>query len=240
MLQPGFDPNRWIGSLGRQSLEIHLRNLLVEENALVGHTHRKCDREVRVNDSKVPRRGGDSGLTTGVNVVHARKFRRGAYCNPEVDATKLANRSEEFPILGLPGVVCGTRAQKFVAGAVPASAAVVHRRIPLLEPDEQDEVHLLSRVGVAEKDRVLEFGPSRSEPFSEAMKRFLVLDDRCLDERLGSFKEELPSALRSGHCTDGAHLRNVFYDFRKHLVLIHHSQLHMSVVLKYSRSVGGR
>src|SRR5207249_5944539 len=71
-------------------------------------------------------------------------------------------------------------------------------------------------------------------------KRFLVLDDRCLDERLGSFKEELPSALRSGHCTDGAHLRNVFYDFRKHLVLIHHSQLHMSVVLKYSRSVGGR
>src|SRR3989441_7883357 len=134
----------------------------------------------------------------------------------------------------------GTRAQKFVAGAVPASAAVVHRRIPLLEPDEQDEVHLLSRVGVAEEDRVLEFRPSRSEPFREAMKRFLVLDDRGLDERLGSFEEELPSALRSGHCTDGAHLRNVFYDFRKHLVLIHHSQLHMSVVLKDSRSVGDR
>src|SRR5207245_11729140 len=110
----------------------------------------------------------------------------------------------------------------------------------LLEPDEQDEIHRLSRVGVAEKDRVLEFGPSRSEPFREAMKRFLVLDDRGLDERLGSFEEELPSALRSGHCTAGAHLRNVFYDFRKHLVLIHHSQLHMSVVSKYSRPAGGR
>ena len=89
-----------------------------------------------MNDSKVPRRGGDSGLTTGVNVVHAREFRRGSYCNTEVDATNLANGSEEFPFLVLSCVMRGTRAQKFVAGAVPASAAVVHRRIPLLEPDE--------------------------------------------------------------------------------------------------------
>src|SRR5256886_17316683 len=155
MLQPGFDPNRWIGSLGRQSLEIDLRNLLVEENALVGHTHRKCDREVRVNDSKVPRRGGDSGLTTGVNVVHARKFRRGSYCYTEVDATKLANGPEEFPVLVLSCVMRGTRTQTFVAGAVPASAAVVHRRIPLLEPDAEGQVHRLRRVGAAEKDRVL-------------------------------------------------------------------------------------
>src|SRR2546426_11373197 len=210
MLQPGSDPDRWIGSRGWQSLEIDLRNLLVEENALVGHTHRKCDREVRVYDSKVPRRGGDSGLATAVNVVHARKFRRGAYCYTEVDATKLANGSDEFPVLVLSCVMRGTRTQKFVAGAVPAGAAVVHRRIPLLEPDEQDEVHLLSRVGVAEKDRVLEFGPSRSEPFREAMKRFLVLDDRCLDERLGSFKEELPSAIFGAVIALTAHIFATF------------------------------
>src|SRR5437016_4190215 len=153
---------------------------------------------------------------------------------------KLANGPEEFPVLLLSCVMRGTRTQKFVAGAVPASAAVVHRRIPLLEPDEEDQVHLLGRVGVAEKDRVLEFGPSRSEPFREAMKGFFVLDDRRLDEGLGSFEEELTSALRSGHGADGAHLRDVCYDFREHLVLVHHSQLHMSVVLKYSRSVGGR
>src|SRR5207247_10689742 len=89
MLQPGSDPDRWIGSRGWQSLEIDLRNLLVEENALVGHTHRKCDREVRVNDSKVPRRGGDSGLTTGVNVVHAPQLRLASDRNTRAAANRL-------------------------------------------------------------------------------------------------------------------------------------------------------
>src|SRR2546428_6325186 len=108
-------------------------NFLVEENVLVGYAHRKCDREVRVNDSEVPRGSGDSSLTTGVDVVHAREFRGGSYGNPEVDAAKLANGSEEFPILGLRRVMGGTRTQKFIAGAVSASAAVLHRRIPPLQ-----------------------------------------------------------------------------------------------------------
>src|SRR6266704_1352662 len=119
-----------IGSRRWYGLEIDLRNFLVE------HAHRKRDREVRVNDSEVPCGSGDSSLTTGVDVVHAREFRGGSYGNPEVNATKLANGSEEFTIRGLRRVMPGTRTQKFIAGAVSASAAVVHRRIPLLEPDE--------------------------------------------------------------------------------------------------------
>src|SRR5438034_6118262 len=132
------------------------------------------------------------------------------------------------------------RAQKFVAGAISAGAAVVHRRIPLLESDEQDEVHLLGRIGVAEEDRVLEFRPPGPKPFREAMEGLFVLDDRGLDERLGSFQEELPSALRCGHGADGAHLRDVRYDFCEHLVLVHSRHLSTSSVLIYRRSVGDR
>src|SRR5947209_8968248 len=87
-----------IGSRRWYGLEIDLRNLLVEENALVGHAHRKRDREVRVNDSEVPRGRGDSGLATGVHIVHAREFRGGSHRDPEVDAPELADRSEELPI----------------------------------------------------------------------------------------------------------------------------------------------
>src|SRR5213595_332826 len=193
-----------------------------------------------MNDSEVPRGGSDSGLTTGVHVVHAREFRGGAHRNAEVDAPKLADRSEEFPILRLLRVMGGSRAQKFVAGAVAARAAVVHRRIPLLESDEQDEIHLLGRVGVAEEDGVLELRPPRPEPFREAMEGFFVLDDRGLNEGLGSLEEELPSALWSGHGADGAHLRNVRYDFGEHLVLVHPSKLPMLLVLIHRRPVARR
>src|SRR5256886_11664883 len=108
------------------SFEIDRGNLLVEENVLVGHAHRKRDSEVRVNDSEVPRGRGDSGLTTGVDVVQARELRGGSYSDAEVDAPDLANRSEELPIPRLLGVMDRRRAQKFVAGAIPARAAVVH------------------------------------------------------------------------------------------------------------------
>src|SRR5207249_3427024 len=120
-----------------------------------------------------------------------------------VDAPELADRSEEFPILRLRRVMGGSRAQKFVAGAVPARAAVVHGRIPLLESDEQDEIHLLGRVGVAEENGVLEFRPPRPKPFREAMEGFFVLDDGGLNERLGSVAEEWPSGRRGGDCSDG-------------------------------------
>src|SRR6184192_3432719 len=193
-----------------------------------------------MNDSEVPRGGSDPGLTTGVHVVHAREFRGGAHRNAEVDAPELADRSEEFPILRLLRVMGGSRAQKFVAGAVAARAAVVHRRIPLLESDEQDQIHLLGRVGVAEEDGVLELRPPRPEPFREAMEGFFVLDDGGLNEGLGSLEEELPSALWSGHRADGAHLRNVRYDFGEHLVLVHPSPLPMLHVLIHRRPVAGR
>src|SRR5438046_5682392 len=104
------------------------------------------------------------------------------------------------------------RAQKFVAGAISAGAAVVHRRIPLLESDEQDEVHLLGRIGVAEEDGILEFRPPGPKPFGGGMGGSFVLEDRGLVERLGSFQEELPSALRCGHGADAALLRAVRYD----------------------------
>src|SRR5213079_3600373 len=152
----------------------------------------------------------------------------------------LANRSEELPIPRLLGVMDRRRAQKFVAGAISAGAAVVHRRIPLLESDEQDEVHLLGRIGVAEEDGVLELRPPRPEPFREAMEGFFVLDDGGLDEGLGSLEEELPSALWSGHRAEGAHLRNVRYDFGEHLVLVHPSPLPMLLVLIHSRPVARR
>src|SRR5438309_3644911 len=216
-----FDLSCWIDSGGGHTFEIDRGNLLIEENVLVGHAHRKRDSEVRVNDSEVPRGRGDSGLTTGVHVVHARELRGGSYSDAEVDAPDLANRSEELPIPRLLGVMDRRRAQKFVTGAISAGAAIVHRRIPLLESDEQDEVHLLGRIGVAEEDRVLEFRPPRPEPFRETMESFFVLDNRGLNERLRSFEEELPSALRSGHRADGAHLRDVRYDFCEHLVLVH-------------------
>src|SRR5437867_13231966 len=90
-----------IGSRRWYGLEIDLRNFLVEENALVGHAHRKRDRELRVNDSEVPCGSGDSSLTTGVDVVHARDFRGGSYGTPEVNGPKLAHRSDEFPIRAL-------------------------------------------------------------------------------------------------------------------------------------------
>src|SRR5438128_11416487 len=86
-----------IGSRRWYGLEIDLRNFLVEENALVGHAHRKRDREVRVNDSEVPCGSGDSSLTTGVDVVHAREFRGGSSGSPAVNATKLENAAEECP-----------------------------------------------------------------------------------------------------------------------------------------------
>src|SRR5256885_14601674 len=76
-------------------------DLLVEENVLVGHAHRKRDSEVRVNDSEVPRGRGDSGLTTGVHVVHARELRGGSHSDAEIDAPELADRSQELPILRL-------------------------------------------------------------------------------------------------------------------------------------------
>src|SRR2546426_1861345 len=157
-----------------------------------------------VNDPEVPRGGGDSGLTTGVHVVHAREFRRGSHCNPEVDAPELADRSEELPILRLLRVMRRSRAEEFVACAVSARATVIHWGIPLLESDEEDQVHLLRCVGVAVEDGVLQFRPPRPKPFREAMKGFFVLDDRRLNEGLGSLEEELPSALRCGHCTHGA------------------------------------
>src|SRR5207247_9190092 len=82
------------GSRCWHSFEIDLRNLLVEENALMGHAHRKRDSQVRVNDSEMPSGRGDSGLTTSVHVVHAREFRGGSHCNPEVDAAELADWAE--------------------------------------------------------------------------------------------------------------------------------------------------
>src|SRR5207253_2655216 len=123
-----------------------------------------------MNDSEVPRGGSDSGLTTGVHVVHAREFRGGSHRNPEVDAPELTDRSEELPIPRLLRVMGGSRAQKFVAGTVSARAAIVHRRIPFLESDEEDQVRLLRCVGIAEEDGVLEFRPPRSKPLREAMK----------------------------------------------------------------------
>src|SRR6266511_3244885 len=68
----------------------------------------------------------------------------------------------------------------------------------------------------------------------------LSFDDRGLNEGLGSFEEQLPSALRSGHRADSAHLRDVFDDFCEHLSLIHPSPLPRSLVLIYRRPVGGR
>src|SRR5436305_12937901 len=98
------------------------------------------------------------------------------------------------------------RAQKFVAGAISAGAAVVHRRIPLLESDEQDEIHLLGRVGVAEEDGVPELRPPRPEPVREAMEGVFVLDDGGLNEGLGSLEEGLSSALWGVPRADGSHL----------------------------------
>src|SRR5438132_12321278 len=118
------------------SFVIDRGNLLVEDNVLVGHAQRKRDSEVRVNDSEVPCGRGDSGLTTGVDVVQARELRGGSYSDAEVDAPDLANRTEELPIPRFLGMMDRRRAQKFVAGAIPARAAVVHGRIPLLESDE--------------------------------------------------------------------------------------------------------
>src|SRR6266571_4684367 len=133
-----------------------------------------------------------------------------------------------------------SRPQEFVAGAITARAAVVHRRIPLLESDEQNQIDLLRGVGVTEEDGVLQFLPPSPKPFREAVERFLVLDNRGLNEGLGSFEEQLPTALRSGHRADGAHLRDVFDDFREHLSLVHPSPLPRSLVLIYRRPVGGR
>src|SRR5438876_7838981 len=139
----------------------------------MGHAHRKRDSQVRVNDSEMPSGRGDSGLTTSVHVV-PREFRGGSHRNPKVEAAELADWAEELPIPSFLRVMRRSRAQKFVAGAVSARAAVVHWRVPLLESDEQDEVHLLGRIGVAEEDGVLEFRPPRSKPFREAMGGFLV------------------------------------------------------------------
>src|SRR5436309_3863458 len=147
-----------------------------------------------MNDSEVPRGGSDPGLTTGVHVVHAREFRGGSHRDAEVDAPELADRSEELPILRLLRVMGGSRAQKFVAGAVAARAAVVHRRIPLLESDEQDEIHLLGRVGVTEEDGVLELRPPRPEPFRESMEGLFDMDVCVLDTVYGFFNDEMSSA----------------------------------------------
>src|SRR5436309_13000847 len=97
------------------------------------------------------------------------------------------------------------RAQRFVTGAISAGDAIVHRRIPLLESDEQDEVHLLGRIGVAEEDTVLEFRPPGPKPSLAAMEGLFVPDDRDLDERPVSLQEELPSELRGGQRADSAH-----------------------------------
>src|SRR5438034_11230596 len=100
------------------SFEIDRGNLLVEENVLVGHAHRKRNSEVRVNDSEVPRGRGDSGLTTGVHVVHARELRGGSHSDALVHVPDLANRSEELSILRLLGVMDRRCAQTVVAGAI--------------------------------------------------------------------------------------------------------------------------
>src|SRR5437773_11076994 len=100
-----------------------------------------------MNDSEVPRGGSDSGLTTGVHVVHAREFRGGSHRDAEVDAPELADRSEELPILRLLRVMGVSRAQKFVAGDVAARAAVVHRRIALVESDGPDAIRPPGRAG---------------------------------------------------------------------------------------------
>src|SRR5712692_40217 len=89
---------------------------------------------------RCPRSGGDSSLAPGIDVVHAGEFRGGSHRNAEVDAPQLANGSREFPIPRLLRVMRRRRAQKFVARAVAAGAAVVHGRIPFLESDEQDEI----------------------------------------------------------------------------------------------------
>src|SRR2546422_7685767 len=91
-----LDLSCWIDSGCGHGFEIDRGNLLVEENVLVGHAHRKRDSEVRVNDSEVPRGRGDSGLTTGVDVVHARELRGGSYSDAEVFFQYLANRPEQL------------------------------------------------------------------------------------------------------------------------------------------------
>src|SRR2546427_11755718 len=85
----------------------------------------------------MPSGRSDSGLTTSVHVVHAREFRGGSHRNPKVDAAELADWAEELPILSFLRVMRRSRAQKFVAGAVSARAAVVHwRGAPLSSPEK--------------------------------------------------------------------------------------------------------
>src|SRR2546427_7891010 len=91
----------------------------------------------------MPSGRSDSGLTTSVHVVHAREFRGGSHRNPKVDAAELADWAEELPILSFLRVMRRSRAQKFVAGAVSARAAVVHRRGTPFHAQQKKESHPL-------------------------------------------------------------------------------------------------
>jgi hypothetical protein len=66
------------------------------------------------------------------------------------------------------GAALPSRFGELGAGRKTACSAIVDRRVPILQPDEQYTVEAFSERGVAQPDRLPPFAPAPPHPLGEA------------------------------------------------------------------------
>jgi hypothetical protein len=180
-----------------ERVEVDLGEPAVEADGLVGHGQRQPDGDVGADDTELAGSDGDAGLAPAIDGVEGCRLRRRAHGDADVDVTQVARRPHELELFGLPAELVGG-VEELSAGRVPAGPAVVVRRVPVSDADEQHGVDRLGDVGVAEPDRLPTFLTASAHPAGQLGQRLPVVHEHGLHEAVPAGEEELTSGLRRG------------------------------------------
>jgi hypothetical protein len=156
------------GSGGRcrcciRQIKISGRHSRIKAGVLVRHRHRQCDRDFRLNETEFASGDGNSGLTARIYAVKACGLGSRTDRDPQIDVAQIALRPLEFEDLAV-GAALSRRFSELGAGRKTACAAIVDRRVPILEPDKQHAIETFSERGVAQPDRLPPLAPAPPHP----------------------------------------------------------------------------
>lgn len=135
----------------------------IEAGVLVGHRHRQCDRDLRLNKTQLAGGDGNAGLTPRIDSIKAGRLGGRTDRDPQVDVAQIALRAFELENLAV-GAALPSGFGELGAGRKTACAAIVDRRVLILQPDEQRAVEAFSERGVAQPDLLPPLAPAPPHP----------------------------------------------------------------------------
>ena len=84
------------GGRSRHRFEISRRHARIEAGVLVGHRHRQCDRDFRLDEAEFASGDGNAGLTACVDAIKACRLGGRTDRDPQIDVAQVAVRPFEL------------------------------------------------------------------------------------------------------------------------------------------------